>query len=237
MSDKVNLEELLRWVEALPDVPGLRADGHEQIIALFDVSQEPFIRQVHVEALVGNDYRVEVLPLYVSAPAVESYEFHYRVGGNSLPPGQGYFVEKETPGVTAARRSRGNVQDMSNLELGAPRPGGVDGAGPVGCLDGAWEWGDAEVRWEYARSVQYREFPDGRPGHREDREIRGIRRWNGARSSTNEGRLVRERAVAPGPGGGGRGAVLHRRGVRTAASCRTTTTTTAIPTAARDTAP
>ena len=186
VSDKVNLEELLRWVEALPDVPGLRADGHEQIIAVFDVSQEPFIRQVQVEALVGNDYRVEVLPLFVSAPAVENYEFHYRVGGNALVPGQGYFVERETPGVTAARRSRGNVQDMSNLEWVRLDLGEWTGRALWG-LDGAWEWGDAEVRWEYARSMEYREFPDGRPGYRQDREVRGIRRWNGARSSTGAG--------------------------------------------------
>ena len=132
VSDKVNLEELVRWVEALPDVAGHRADGHEQIIAVFDVSREPFIRQVQMEALVGNDYRVEVLPLFVSAPAVENYEFHYRVGGNTLVPGQGYFVNRETPGVTAARRSPGNVQDMSNMGVGTPGPGGVDGPGPVG---------------------------------------------------------------------------------------------------------
>ena len=186
VSDKVNLEELLRWVEALADVPGHRADGHEQIIAIFDVSREPFIRQVQVQALVGNDYRVEVLPLFVSAPAVENHEFHYRVGGNSLVPGQGYFVERETPGVTAARRSRGNVQDLSNLEWVRLDLGEWTGRALWG-LNGAWERGDAEVRWEYARSVEYREFPDGRPGYREDREVRGIRRWNGARSSTDAG--------------------------------------------------
>ena len=186
VSDKVNVEELVRWVEVLPDVPGHRADGHEQIIAVFDVSQEPFIHQVRVEALVGNDYRFEVLPLFVSAPAVESYEFHYRVGGNTLVPGQGYFVERETPGVTAARRSEGNVQDMSNLEWVRLDLGEWTGRALWG-LNGAWEWGDAEVRWEYARSVEYREFPDGRPGYREDREVRGIRRWNGARSSTGAG--------------------------------------------------
>ena len=186
VSDKVNLEELLRWVEALPDVPGLRADGHEQIIAVFDVSQEPFIRQVQVEALVGNDYRVEVLPLFVSAPAVENYEFYYRVGGNTLVSTSGYLERKETPGITAVRRSRGNVQDMSNLEWVRLDLGEWTGRALWG-LNGAWEWGDAEVRWEYARNVEYREFPDGRPGHRQDREVRGIRRWNGARSSTGAG--------------------------------------------------
>ena len=186
VSDKVNLEELLRWVEALPDVPGLRADGHEQIIAFFDVSQEPFIRQVQVEALVGNDYRVEVLPLFVSAPAVENYEFHYRVGGNTLVSTSGYLERKETPGVTAVLRSPGNVQDMSNLEWVRLDLGEWTGRALWG-LNGAWEWGDAEVRWEYARNVEFREFPDGRPGYREDREVRGIRRWNGARSSTDAG--------------------------------------------------
>ncbi len=186
VSDKVNLEELLRWVEALPDVPGHRADGHEQIIAIFDVSQEPFVRQVQVEALVGNDYRVEVLPLFVSAPAVEEYEFHYRVGGNTLVSTSGYLERKETPGVTAVLRSRGNVQDMSNLEWVRLDLGEWTGRALWG-LNGSWEWGDAEVRWEYARNVEFREFPDGRPGYREDREVRGIRRWNGARSSTDAG--------------------------------------------------
>ncbi len=186
VSDKVNLEELVRWVQALPDVPGHRADGHEQIIAIFDVSQEPFIRQVQVEALVGNDYRVEVLPLFVSAPAVEEYEFHYRVGGNTLVSTSGYLERKETPGVTAVLRSRGNVQDMSNLEWVRLDLGEWTGRALWG-LNGAWEWGEAEVRWEYARNVEFREFPDGRPGYREDREVRGIRRWNGARSSTDAG--------------------------------------------------
>ena len=186
VSDKVNLEELVRWVEALPDVPGHRADGHEQIIAFFDVSQEPFIRQVQVEALVGNDYRFEVLPLFVSAPAVENYEFHYRVGGNTLISTSGYLERKETPGITAVRRSPGNVQDMSNMEWVRLDLGEWTGRALWG-LDGSWEWGDAEVRWEYARSVEYREFPDGRPGYREDREVRGIRRWNGAQSSTGAG--------------------------------------------------
>ena len=157
----VNLPELLRFIEVVPETRGLQADGDEVIQAIFDLREEPHVREVTVEALVGNDYRMEVFGLYESDPRQRAEESRWRIGG-----------------VEGLARADGNVQDMSNLEWVSVDVGAWTGR-TIMSIDGSWRLGNTRVRWEYARSIDFREYPDGKPGHRAQREIPAPRKWGG----------------------------------------------------------
>ena len=188
VSRLVNLPELLRWVEPLPPGPGqLRADGHEAVVLFYDLRGEPYVRAAQVEALVGNDYRVDVVGLFQTKASNNKEEFLWSTGGGLIT---GRIVGgnniRQTPGVRARIRSPGNVQDLSNLDWVRLDVGGWTGRALWG-VDGSWEAAGARVRWEYARSVEHRQYPDGRPGFRRLSESAQLRRWNGDRSRTSSG--------------------------------------------------
>lgn len=184
----VNLPELLRWVVPVP--PGqrqLRADGHEVILMYYDLREEPYVQAVQVEALVGNDYRVDVVGLYQDQASHNREEVLWSTGGGQIVGEiNGGVNTRQTPGVRALARSPGNVQDLSNLEWIRLNVGAWTGRALWG-LNGSWESGGAQIRWEYARSVEYRQYPDGRPGFRRLSELQELRQWNGERSSTTSG--------------------------------------------------
>ena len=60
VSGDTNLEGLVALFDVESPDEVLRADGEEQLVFMFDLRQEPLIESVEVEALLGNDYRVEV---------------------------------------------------------------------------------------------------------------------------------------------------------------------------------
>jgi len=159
----VNLDELVRWMELLPPGVPARADGDDVVLAYFDLRREPYVRQVEVEALVGNDYRVEVVSLYERDPRQLTDLGRWAVGG-----------------VEAERRSRGNVQDLSNLRR-LRLTTGAETATVVMGLDGAWEAYGGRLRWEVVRQLHSRQYPDGQPGYRPESDMLAPRPWRGAR--------------------------------------------------------
>ena len=186
VTENVNLEELLRWVHPVAEGGEMRADGYDQILAFYDLRGESYVRQAQVEALVGNDYKVEVLPLFEEQPNAPSEEFRWLVGGQvTVPPGNAK-AKRQAVGAEVKVRSPGNVQDLSNLEWVT-----LDVGAPTGRMlwgfNGKWQAGGARVRWEFARAVEYREYPDGEPGYRDPKQLAALRQWNGAKSSTESG--------------------------------------------------
>lgn len=168
VSRNTNLPELLREVQLIQPGGRLQADGHQVIEYFFDLTGEPYVRQVEVEALVANDYRVEVFGLAEEVPVATREEARWKIGA-----------------LEGRARAPGNVQDLSNMRWVRLDAGAWTGRSILG-FDGTWEARGGRVRWEYARSVEFRRYPDGRPGHRSDRELQSLRRWLGERSVTTD---------------------------------------------------
>ncbi len=119
----------------------LRADGEDQLVFFFDMTGESSVRSVEVEALLGNDYQVDVAMLYVKSTSASAY--HDRLSST-------YYH--------TAMRSRGNVQDLSNLER--VRFGvGENTANFVYSADVQLSLPGLEVAGEYARSSVYSRYP------------------------------------------------------------------------------
>ena len=164
----VNLEELERFIQILSPAARLEASGDWVIMAWFDLRSEPSVRSVEVRALVGNDYRIDVVGLFDDDPRQRTYEGRWSAGG-----------------IEGQARSRGNVQDLSNLGWVSIDAGAWTGRYVVG-WNGSWEGRDGRIRWEYARSFDYFRYPDGPPGHRRPQEITGVRIWKGEVSRHTE---------------------------------------------------
>ena len=60
VSRKASVERLERFVEVLPTGSFKRADGNYVVMAYYDLREEPYVRSVGIEALVGNDYAIDV---------------------------------------------------------------------------------------------------------------------------------------------------------------------------------
>ena len=158
----VNLDELVRWVQPVPFGSAVQVAGEEVLLAYFDLRFERHVRQVEVEALVGNDYRIEVLSLYERDPRQPTDLGRWAVGG-----------------VHTQRRASGNVQDLSNLRC-IRFPVGARTASVLLGLDGHWSAYGGDLSWEYVRQLHCHQYPDGRPGYRSESEQIAPRPWRGA---------------------------------------------------------
>ena len=165
VSKKASVERLERFVEVLPAGSFKRADGEYVVMAYYDLREEPYVRSVGIEALVGNDYSIDVRGLYRT-----------KKRGNY----EGVFQVEE---LSDARRSRGNVRDQANLDWVRMDSGVFTGRTTLG-LNGKWEIPGARVEWEYARNVVFRQYPDGRPEIRLAKDWNAIRNWAGMRSDS-----------------------------------------------------
>ena len=119
----------------------LRADGERELIFLFDVRSEPVIRSVAVEALLGNDYHVDVAMVYLRSDFSTFYPDRFAASY--------YHV---------LSRSRGNVQDMSNLKRRRFEVGENTGHF-VYSADLNLQLPGLEISAEYARSSVYSRYP------------------------------------------------------------------------------
>ncbi len=119
----------------------LRADGDEQLIFLFDVSEEPYIESVELEAVLGNDYRAEVA-------------FLHTVG----PSGKAYYAEFLSSYYHTVLRARGNVQDLSNLKRVRFELGEHTGHFAYSA-DVDLRLKSVAIHGEYARSSVYGRYP------------------------------------------------------------------------------
>ncbi|MFH1568137.1 MAG: hypothetical protein ABIL09_09075 [Gemmatimonadota bacterium] len=168
VSRNVNLPELLREVQLVPPAGRLQADGYEVVEFFYDLSAERYVSQVEAEVLVANDYRIEVFGLHEETPQATREEARWMIGS-----------------VEGRRRAAGNVQDLSNMEWVRLDAGAWTGRSVLG-INGKWETLGGRLRWEYARSLEFRQYPDGQPGYRGDRETQSVRQWLGARSLSSD---------------------------------------------------
>ncbi len=170
----INLDELVRFLEILPSGQVYQANGEWVILAYFDLRAEGYIRQVDVEALVGNNYRIDVYGIFDSDPRQVRYEARWHIESRS----------HHQP-LDTKRRSPGRVSDLSNLEWIRIPVGAFTGR-VVCSIDGHWRAGGSEVRWEIARSIDFFQYPDGIPGHRTTAEVASMRPWYGDRHTTHD---------------------------------------------------
>ena len=148
VSGDTNLEGLLASYAIESPENVLHADGDEVLICLFDVSQEPFVESVEVEALMGNDYRIDVAIQWVNNPR----------GRNLASKFQSSYYR-------TVRRARGNVQDLSNLRR--VRFGiGDNTALFVYGADANFSLAGLEINGEYSRSALYSRYPAQLEGER-----------------------------------------------------------------------
>ena len=126
----------------------LRADGEEQLVFVFDLSQEPRVESVQLEAFLGNDFLVEVALL-----------------SNQNPRGKTYNAQYLATYFQTVRRAAGNVRDLSNFRRRRIDVGENTGIFTYSA-DVKLALPGIEVSGEYARSALYSRYPgqqDGAP--------------------------------------------------------------------------
>ena len=141
VADNTNLPGLLATF-AIENPDGvLRADGEEQLIYMFDVSQEEHVESVAVEALVSNDYKIEVATLIGEDTRARNRQSQFS---------STYYK--------TVLRADGNVQDQSNLER-VRFEVGENTAIFTYSADMRLRLPGLEVTGEYARSSVYSRYP------------------------------------------------------------------------------
>ncbi len=98
VSKEPNLEGLLATFAVESPHASLQVEGNEELVFMFDISQEPYVESASVEAVLANDYRVDVATL-----------------SHGNPGGRGYAPQFTSTFYRPVLRAEGNVQDMSNL--------------------------------------------------------------------------------------------------------------------------
>ena len=159
VSGDVDLEGLLADYQVESPEAVLRADGEDQLVFLFDLSREPRVESVEVEALLGNDYRVEVATLRDDNPRARNHATRYR-----------------SAFYRTALQAEGNVRDLSNLKRRRIAVG-ENTALFVYSADANLRLAGVEIKAEYARSDLYARYPaelDGEPIYQ--RSARSARR-------------------------------------------------------------
>ncbi len=141
VSKNTNLEGLLATFKLESPEEILQADGNEHLVFLFDLSQEPYVESVAVEAALANDYQVEVATLNLNNPR-----------------GRGYPNQYVSTFYRTVLRAEGNVQDGSNLARRRINVGENTSLFTYSA-DMHLALAGLEVNGEYARSARYSRFP------------------------------------------------------------------------------
>ena len=119
----------------------LQADGEKQVVFLFDISREPDVQLVAVEALLANDYLVDVAMLYTKSTTANFYADRF----------SGTYYQ-------TVRRSKGNIRDLSNLRR-VRFDVGENTGNFVYSADANLTLSGIEISAEYARSSVYSRYP------------------------------------------------------------------------------
>ncbi len=119
----------------------LQADGEKQVVFLFDISREPDVQSVAVEALLANDYLVDVAMLYTKSTTANFYADRF----------SGTYYQ-------TVRRSKGNIRDLSNLRR-VRFDVGENTGNFVYSADANLTLSGLEISAEYARSSVYSRYP------------------------------------------------------------------------------
>ena len=147
VSEITNLEGLLSTFEAVSPEQVQEVAGEEQVVYLFDLSQEPLLRRVEVEALVGNDYRIDVATL------------------TEVDDGRATNRTRQFTSTfyRTVLRAEGNVQDLSNLRRLRFGIGEQTGLFTYSA-DLRLQLAGVDISGEYARSALYSRYPARQEG-------------------------------------------------------------------------
>ena len=99
VSDVANIPDLVAGISVVQPGDVVRADGEDQVIYIFDLTNERTIESVQIEALVANDFRVDVAHL-----------------STINARGKTYHQQFLSTFYRTVARSKGNVQDAGNLK-------------------------------------------------------------------------------------------------------------------------
>ena len=141
VSGDTNLEVLLDNMAVDSPRTTLHADGEEQLVFLFNVAAEPRVESIQVEAILANDYRVDVALLSTQSPS-----------------GKTYVARMLSTFYRTVLRARGNVRDGSNLKRRRIDIGENTGHF-VYSADANLRLAGMEITGEYARSSLYSRYP------------------------------------------------------------------------------
>ena len=141
VSKITNLEGLLANFQTSSPELLQHVQGEQQVVFLFDLSAVPDVEKVEVEAVLGNDFHVEVATLNLENPRGRNYGTQYR-----------------TTFYRTALCARGQVEDMSNLKRRRFSIG-EDTALFTYSVDLGLTLSGFEITGEYARSALYGRYP------------------------------------------------------------------------------
>ena len=143
VSKSTHLEGLLANFALETPAEVHRVDGEEELVYVFHLSDEPYVESVEVEAVVGNDYRVEWAGIHLNPRSATAAKFEERFRSTFY---------------RTALRARGRGEDGSNLrrvrfEVGKNTAIFTYSADLHLALPGL------EVSGKYARSAVYGRYP------------------------------------------------------------------------------
>jgi hypothetical protein len=141
ISSVANLQGLVENFQIESAAGILAADGDKEIAFLYDVSQESAVASVEIEVMLGNDYKADVATLY---------EVNTR--------GKTYHARYSSTFYKNALRSKGNVQDLTNLKRVRFQVGEDTGIF-VYSADARLTLPGLELNAEYARSALFSRYP------------------------------------------------------------------------------
>jgi hypothetical protein len=162
------LEQSFRWRS--DETGPINVSGDDFVVYYFNLAGEGFIQSVSFDALIANDYKIEVGTVARNrkvdmddplAPLESPYTSRY--GQPTL-----YRV---------VERAAGNVQDMSNLKRISFDVGTETGMEIMGA-DFSTNIFGLKVDGEYARSIHHLRYPDGVPGPDPTTPIRAGKRFD-----------------------------------------------------------
>ena len=163
VAKSTDLKRLLERYHAMPtDVP-IATDGHDVLLYYFDLSDEEYVKSVEFDAVVANDYKIEISEIDQVKGRVSKYDADYNAT---------YF--------RPVAYSKGNVQDGSNMrrigfKAGVPTALSTRGLNLNTNILGL------KINGEYAFVKRYLIYPDGPPGQLDPRMVAGVREIKGMR--------------------------------------------------------
>ena len=135
------MEALVAGFELRSGTEVLHADGDQQLVFLFDLSEEDPVESVEVDAIMGGDFRVDVAQLDEANPRGRSYHTRYK-----------------TTFYRNVLRAKGNMRDHSNLRRVRFRVGEGTGLFTYS-TDVDVALAGVQVRGEYARPSLFARYP------------------------------------------------------------------------------
>ncbi len=162
------LEQSFRW---RTDDPGpIEVAGEDFVVYYFNLAGEGFIESVSFDALVANDYKIEV----GTVARTREVDASDPLQAIDIPYTQRYARPTL---YRVVERAPGNVQDKSNLRRISFDVGTETGMEIFG-FDFSTNLFGLKIDGEYARTLHHHRYPDGVPGPNPSTPIRAGKKFD-----------------------------------------------------------